>query len=308
MASVGFFLLGALPLRGRLQRSQPWLLAASLAFSAGAAASAIAIMGCDHTAEEKQLDSMREEIVRVRESRDRADQTTNANDSTGRQLVLPEAYASEPTPRPPPPIVQLGQDGQGNDDSAEADPQDTTPRPTIRVFGSVRSGRNARMDDQIEETAPDDRGAASGSSGSDADARRAYDAALSLVNARRFDQGLDALAAFLVKWPDNPYADNATYWRGECYFARGDYLHASEQFEGVLSRFPGSEKAPDALLKLGMASDKLGRAAKAKDCFDRLVRQYPDSDAAHHVPSSASGSPPSRSPSPAPGPAPEEHR
>jgi tol-pal system protein YbgF len=297
MASAGFSLLGALP---RRERALVSLLAASLGF--GAAAS----MGCDHSAEEKQLDSMREEIVRVRESRDRADQTSNANDSTGRQLVLPEAYASEPAPRPPPPIVQLGQDGQGNDDSTEADPQDTTPRPTIRVFGSMRSGRNARMDDQIEETAPDDR--EPGSSGSDADAKRAYDAALSLVNARRFDQALDALAAFLVKWPDNSYADNATYWRGECYFARGDYLHASEQFAGVLTRFPASDKAPDALLKLGMASDKLGRTAKAKDCFDRLVRQYPESDAAHHVPSSASGAPPSRAPTPAPGPAPEEHR
>jgi tol-pal system protein YbgF len=279
-----------------------WLAALAVVTGAG--------FGCGRSAEERQLDAMREEIVRVRENRDRADQmpgtadpTPSAHESAGPPLVVPEAYGSGPPVRPPPPVVQLGQDGQGGaDDSAEADPQDTTPRPTIRVFGSVRGGgRNARSDDQVEETTPDDRAGPSGSTALDPDAKRAYDAALSLVNAKRFDQALDALAAFLVKWPDHPYADNAMYWRGECYFARGDFVHAAEQFEGVLTRFPVSEKAPDALLKLGLSHDKLGHAAKARECFDRLARQYPESDAARRAPAL-------RAPTTPPGPAPEEHR
>jgi len=120
-------------------------------------------------------------------------------------------------------------------------------------------------------------------------AKRAYDAALSLANARRFDEALDSFAAFLVRWPDHPYADHAMYWRGECYFARGDYLRASEQFDGVVKRFPAGSKAPDALLKLGMSQEKLGDTVRAKESFDRLAKQYPESDAARHLGGAAPG-------------------
>ncbi len=126
-------------------------------------------------------------------------------------------------------------------------------------------------------------GAAGAARPLDPEAKRAYDAALILVNARRCDRALDALASFLVKWPDHPYADNAMYWRGECYFARADYERASEQFEGVLARYPAGNKAPDALLKLGVCQQKLGDGAKAKASFDRLAEQYPQSDAARRI-------------------------
>ena len=122
------------------------------------------------------------------------------------------------------------------------------------------------------------------SSALDPQAKPAYEAALALVNAHQYDRALDALASFLVKYPDHPYADNAMYWRGECYFAKGDYLHASEQFEGTVTRFPAGNKAPDALLKLGMSRMKLGDPGKAREYFDRLAHAYPQSEAARHIP------------------------
>ncbi|HXN32825.1 MAG TPA: tol-pal system protein YbgF [Polyangiaceae bacterium] len=283
----------------------------------------LANFGCGRSAEERQLDSMRDEIDKIREGRDRADHVAIARDAPEPSLVLPGAYTSAEPVGQPPPVLQIGSGGQSMvDDGAEtADPQDTTPRPTIRVFGSARGGRSPRRgEDQIEESAPEESSGASGSplraGGTsaaspargregdtlDPEAKRAYDAALSLVNTKRCDQALDAFAAFLVRWPDHPYADNAMYWRGECYFARGDYVHASEQFDGALKRFPAGNKTPDALLKLGVSRDKLGQAMKAKECFDRLVRQYPESDAAHHIPAVAV-----RAASPA-APAPEEGR
>jgi hypothetical protein len=36
-----------------------------------------------------------------------------------------------------------------------------------------------------------------------------------------------------------------------------------------------------------MTQQKLGNAAKAKECFDRLAQEHPDSDAARHIPSGA---------------------
>jgi tol-pal system protein YbgF len=173
------------------------------------------------------------------------------------------------------------------------DPEDTSPRPKIRVLGAPRVGGrgNWRSDQQVVEGLSDD-GSGPPALGRgtvlDPEAKRAYDAALSLVNARQYGSALAALAAFLVKWPDHPYVDHAMYWRGECYFARADYTAASEQFEGVVARFPGGSKAPDALLKLGMCHQKLGHASQAKASFDRLLQEYPQSDAARRAPNLAS--------------------
>ena len=75
------------------------------------------------------------------------------------------------------------------------------------------------------------------------------------------------------------------FWRGDCYFAQGDYARAAEELRGLLARFPASPKAPDALLKLGLSQQKLGRLADAKDSFDRLAQSYPQADAARHIPS-----------------------
>jgi tol-pal system protein YbgF len=243
-----------------------------------------AAVGCARNAEEKHLDAMREEIDHTRES--------------------PDTYTPA-AKQPPPTVVQIGAEGPTpeEDEAESADPQDTTPRPTIRIQGAARAG-GRHGDDRVERSAPDDATGSQGSSPStplDPEAKRAYDTAYALVTKHKYDQALDALAAFLLRWPDHPYANNAMYWRGECYFARGDYQRASEQFDGVLKRYPAGAKAPDALLKLGISQQKLGNTAKAKECFDRLAQQYPGTEAARHIPGL-------RVPTAAPpGPAPEDH-
>ena len=121
----------------------------------------------------------------------------------------------------------------------------------------------------------------------DEDAKHSYDAALSLVTAKHYPEARDALAGFLVKWPDHPMADNAMYWRGECYFAQGEYTNAAKEFEGLLARFPAGNKAPDALLKLGLSQRHLGNNDAARQHFDRLRREFPGSAAAHHIPAGA---------------------
>ena len=59
---------------------------------------------------------------------------------------------------------------------------------------------------------------------------------------------------------------------------------SGEQFEGLIARFGSGNKAPDALLKLGMCQDRLGASARARQYWDRLKTEYPRSDAAKRVP------------------------
>ncbi len=272
----------------------------------GAAALAVALLaGCARSAEERQLDSMRDEIDRLQTSRDQADEALLPPDPADHPVATVPARQPAPAMTPSLNAVSLGPESAPVS-SDYADTEDSTPRPTLRVFGSARRGRSHDRDEVVEETLPDEaatsQAPAPRPSALDPEAKRAYDAALSLVNGKQFDKALDAFAAFLIKWPDHPYADNAMYWRGECYFARGEYLSASEQFEGVLARFPAGNKVPDALLKLGITSQKLGNPVKAKECFDQLARQYPQTEAAHRIPPVTA---PAATP---PGPASEDHR
>jgi len=250
---------------------------------------ALALPACARSAEERQLEDMRAQIDELQADRDRADRQTLAPEvADARSPGVPPRLPA-PLQSPPPPAVSVGGEPQVDD---APDPEDPTPRPTIRVVG---------------RSVPDDgtsfsQGPSSAPDALDPQAKRAYDRALALVRTRQCDRALDALASFLVKWPDHPYADNAMFWRGECYFAKGDYLRASEQFDGVVNRFPAGNKAPDALLELGVCHQKLGDPAAAKQAFDLLAQQYPQSEAARRIPPVTV---PAATP---PGPASEDHR
>jgi tol-pal system protein YbgF len=250
-------------------------------------------VGCGRgeSAEERQMAAMREEIDRVAEARDREDAPIDTEESKGGD----GAKAAPGGPKAP--AVRVDGPGPDVDDATEApppdpsasdDPEDATPRPNIRVTGVP--GRPTRRapsvygaDDQVQASGLDD-SSAPRSSATDPEAKRAYESALALAQAGRYAQALDQFAAFLVKWPDHPFAENATFWRGESYFMMGDYPHALEQFEGVLARFQTGNKVPDALLKAGLCEGKLGNPEKAKAYFDRLAREYPKSDAARRIP------------------------
>lgn len=109
----------------------------------------------------------------------------------------------------------------------------------------------------------------------------AYQDALRLVAERDLDGALRAFGVFLAAHPDHAYADNALYWRAEVHYTRHAYDAAIDELELLLARFPDGSKVPDALLRLGMCWERLGDSARARQYFERVRREHPDSSAAH---------------------------
>ena len=213
---------------------------------------------------------MREQVTQhARPRHDKLDRAMGRARSGGAPTTSPGAArrpGAAAAATPPARVVQLG----GPSEAEPADPNDPSARPDIRVTGVRRrradappragksNGRVAHRRERIRPTlAPMRRG----SSALDPDAKKAYETALAQVQASSTTAALEGLNAFLVRWPDHPYAENAMYWRGEAYFAQGEYLRAAEQFDAVIARFGSGNKAPDALLKLGMCHDRLGALA-----------------------------------------------
>lgn len=265
----------------------------------------VLLAGCarGESAADRQIDQLRDGLNSVQADHERMDERLGGviDDRDGRlEKTPPPTTGTKKVTAPDTKATRISPDGSeqeqtsGETAAATDDPDDQTPRPKISVQGyAAPPGRKGtRTPARIEATNIDDDGAGAApspstpkSSALDPEAKKSYDAALALVNSKQYTKALDALAAFLVKWPDHPYADNAMYWRGESYYAQGDYAHSAEQFDGLLARFPAGNKVPDALLKLGMCQQKLGNKEKAKSYFDRLAREFPRSEAARRIPS-----------------------
>ena len=83
-------------------------------------------------------------------------------------------------------------------------------------------------------------------------------------------------------YPSSVYADDAAYWRADCYFQQGNYKKAILRFDDVVARYPNGNKAADALYREGEALLRLGPAytTAARKAFERVIAEYPDSDRA----------------------------
>ena len=109
---------------------------------------------------------------------------------------------------------------------------------------------------------------------------QAFDQALVAYQDGAGAQAYSAFAAWLQAHGGHPWADRAGYWMGQIKYELGEYAAAVEQFGRLPDAFPRSQKAPDALLKMGFAYERLHQDERAAIAFARLVAQYPGSASA----------------------------
>lgn len=113
-----------------------------------------------------------------------------------------------------------------------------------------------------------------------ADAKAAYNSAYALVRERNFEGAQTSLRAFAEKYPNNTLTGNAHYWLGELALVLGNQGEALVQFKIVQDSFSGHSKVPDAIYKLGIVNDQLGNKTLVKDSLNRVITNFPDSNAA----------------------------
>ena len=103
---------------------------------------------------------------------------------------------------------------------------------------------------------------------------------MATFRAREYGQAVLDFVDFIAKYPRHPLAANAQYWIGEAYYVQRDYRQALTEFQKVLDVAPGSAKVPDALLKVGLCYRNLRDESRARQTWDRVVKDYPKSPAA----------------------------
>ncbi len=124
---------------------------------------------------------------------------------------------------------------------------------------------------------------ADGNSGPGGGGMSTFNEAYRAYSNRRLEAALSGFAEFLKSEPNHAFADDAVYWRGECYLAQGKFLHAIGEFERLVRRYPNSEKVSSGLYRIGFAYDKLRDFSKAYEYYFEVVEKYPGTDAARRA-------------------------
>ena len=75
-------------------------------------------------------------------------------------------------------------------------------------------------------------------------------------------------------------ASNAQYWVGMAYSGQRDYKSSIAAQRKLLSVWPDSNKAPDALLSIAAAQETVGDRRSAQKTLEELIARYPTSSAA----------------------------
>lgn len=106
-----------------------------------------------------------------------------------------------------------------------------------------------------------------------------YERARSIYKQGDFARAEAEFDGFVQRYPRHDYADNALYWKGEAAYDQAHYADALASFTAVVERYGGGNKAPDALLKIGLCYGKVGDEANARDVLEQLIAAYPRANA-----------------------------
>ncbi len=104
-----------------------------------------------------------------------------------------------------------------------------------------------------------------------------YQEALDLIKTKKYSEAKKTLRKYIDTNPGGNRIANAHFWTGECEYNMQRYEEAILEYQHVISKFPKSNKVPDALYKQGLAFVKLGDAESARIVLSKLVKRFPGS-------------------------------
>jgi tol-pal system protein YbgF len=242
---------------------------------------ALLLWGCGASAEDVAHKQLQESVHQLQAQVARQD--GRLEDLNNRLLALSTRVApgagagtnghahAEPTPPPNLQVVRLQPkaDAAATAGALAEDPEEPPVELTLR--GSEAAYGSERVEVVAVPPIPAD------VVGPSIEAQTLFGAGLDAYRAGDFASGHTRFAEYVRRFPKAANAASARYWMGECRFERREYRLAIREYEKLLTDYPQSRKIPDALLKLGLAHERLGAAAQAKEYFRRVVASYPDS-------------------------------
>lgn len=112
------------------------------------------------------------------------------------------------------------------------------------------------------------------------DVEAAYNACYRLFKEGQYVKAREEFVKFLKQHPKTAYSDNAQFWIGETWYVEDKFERAIVEYQKVVKDYPNGDKVPYALLKQGMAFQKLGDKASARIVYNQVIKKYPQTNQA----------------------------
>jgi tol-pal system protein YbgF len=104
-----------------------------------------------------------------------------------------------------------------------------------------------------------------------------YDQAMNLMSRAQYSEAQSAFRAYADANPgDTDLSPQAIYWVGNISFIRQDYASAQRAFAEVIKKYPKSQRAPDAMLKLAQSFMSLGQKPEGCTTLGLIKTKYPN--------------------------------
>ena len=107
-------------------------------------------------------------------------------------------------------------------------------------------------------------------------ARQAYDSAFGLLSQGFYDDAIGEFRDFLNTYPRDPRASRAQLELGNAYFNQNKFPQAELEYDLAIQNYPESGTKCTALYKKGKTLEELKQAPKAKEVFQTVVKECPD--------------------------------
>lgn len=195
------------------------------------------------------------------------------------QAPAQQAPAIAATPQTPADAVPLDDLPLADLDGAPMDSLGDSADPLLK--GGIDQLGTMPQDDQLslEAGRPLDL-SLDGGAISNGDAKAQYDAGYDAMTRGDYAFAEDQFQQFVALYPDDPQAPDAVNWLGEALIQRGAYTDAAQVLADGYTKYKESKRAPDMMLKLGVALVGADQVDVGCRTFYTLKQRYPQLSAA----------------------------
>jgi len=104
-----------------------------------------------------------------------------------------------------------------------------------------------------------------------------YDQAMNLMRRAQYDEAAAAFRSYADANPDDgDLAPQAIYWVANISFIRQDYATAARTFAEVIKKYPKSQPASEAMLKLAQSFMAMGQKSEGCTTLGLIKAKYPN--------------------------------
>ena len=110
--------------------------------------------------------------------------------------------------------------------------------------------------------------------------QRLFDSSYGDYATGNYVLAVQGFESYLGYFPKSQRAHEAQLYIGESLAGQKKDMDAVIAYDRVIANYPGSASVPTAYYKRGAAFERLGDTARARESYEALIKQFPDTQQA----------------------------